>query len=154
MEEALVDRVRLDGRDHRPETIAHSSREVTVERVVGAEDLNLFSMDQGAKFELGVAHLDPKRLGLVRTGDGAAVVIREHDDRNALQIGAKDAFAGDIEIVAVDESKNFGHVLTPSCESRVSRLRRRAGLLLQRHEGADSEDWRDRATRSQGRGAA
>ena len=32
----------------------------------------------------GLPHLDPERLGLVTAGDGAAVVVREHNNRHVL----------------------------------------------------------------------
>ena len=45
----------------------------------------------------------PEGLGLVRTGDDAAVVVREHYDGASHQIGPENPFAGGVEVVAVAE---------------------------------------------------
>ena len=53
-------------------------------------------------------YLDAQGLGFVTAGNGAAVVVGQHDQRPALQPGLEDAFAGDVEVVAVDEGERVG----------------------------------------------
>ena len=50
-----------------------------------------------------LAHADSKSLRFIAPGHTAAVVIAEHHDRPASQRRAKNPFAADIKIVAIDQ---------------------------------------------------
>ena len=52
-----------------------------------------------------LAHLHPL-LGLGTAGDDAPIVVAEHDDGRAQQIGAEHALAAGVETVAVDQGVN------------------------------------------------
>jgi hypothetical protein len=54
-------------------------------------------------------HGDPECLGFVAARDRAAVIVRQHYDRLAAQLGPKHALARHIEIVAVDEGDRAAH---------------------------------------------
>ena len=56
----------------------------------------------------GRTHGDAKRFSLIAAGDGAAIVVTQHDDRLSVQAGPKDTFAGHIEIVAIDQGVHDG----------------------------------------------
>ena len=64
-----------------------------------------------AQLEVRRAHLDAQGLGRVTAGNGAAVVVGQHNHRPALQPRLEDAFAGDVEVVAVDEGEHGGMML-------------------------------------------
>jgi hypothetical protein len=49
----------------------------------------------------------------------------EHDDRHAFEVGPKHTFAGDVEVVAVDQPEDFFHDSSQGVEWRVSQRRRR-----------------------------
>ena len=71
----------------------------------------------------GVAHLDAERLGFGRPGDGAAVVVRQDDDRHADQAGIERALAGDVVVVAVDQRDRRAHGTwraTPTTTPQIS----------------------------------
>ena len=55
------------------------------------------------ELEHRLSHLDAQAFGLVGTGYGAAVVVGEHDYRQAFEIGPEDPLAADEEIVAVGQ---------------------------------------------------
>ena len=56
-----------------------------------------------AELEIGRAHCETTFLGFTRTGDGAAVVVRQHHHGFPLEAGIKGAFAADEEAVAIYE---------------------------------------------------
>ena len=89
----------------------HPPAHVAVERVVGGEDPDAVPLDQPAQLEGGLAHLHPERFHLLRAGDGAAIVVGEHQDRHAQELGVEGALAGDVEVVAVDQGERarLGH---------------------------------------------
>lgn len=54
-------------------------------------------------------HGNAESLYLVRTRNYATVVVREHNNRFFFQSGIEDPFAGNVKIVAVNESTNLFH---------------------------------------------
>ena len=78
------------------------ARDFGVEAEVGGKDLHVVGLEQAFQLKGRHAHLDAQGLGLCRAGNDAAVVAREHDQGSALQIRAKECFAGGEEVVAVD----------------------------------------------------
>jgi hypothetical protein len=57
-----------------------------------------------AHLEPRSTHLDAERLGLVAAGHSAAVIVAQHDDRLAVELGIENALTGHVEVVDVDES--------------------------------------------------
>ena len=51
------------------------------------------------------AHGDAEPLRLRRTGDDAAVIIGEYDNRAVRQVWVEDALARDVEIVAIGNAE-------------------------------------------------
>ena len=101
-EEALVDAVDLLVGRETAEHGHHARAHVAVERVVGGFRDDAVLAGELAQLEPGHAHLHAERLHLLASGYDAAVVVGEHDDGTALQLRVEDAFAGDVEVVAVD----------------------------------------------------
>jgi len=110
VEKGLVDRVDLDTRDQRAERGHHAARQVSVEGEVGREDRNLPLLDERPDLIEGLPHADAEGLGLVRAGDDAAVVVRQHDDGPPHKIGPEYPLAGGVEVVAVAESVHRGRL--------------------------------------------
>ena len=73
----------------------HAVADVTVEREVGRQRDQADFLLQVPDLEPGRAHPDAQRLGLVRAGDRAAIVVRQHHDRSPVQPGVEDALARD-----------------------------------------------------------
>ena len=77
----------------------------------------------------------PSSLRLIRARDHAAVVVGEHDDRLVAKFGLKHALAGDVEIVAIDQSDRAAHgpsmrmlrVMTPQTSKTLSSDSRKSG---------------------------
>jgi hypothetical protein len=61
--------------------------------IVAAENFDFLALDHFADLELGVSHFYAKGLGFRRASNGATVVVGEHDDRNAFEVGPKHALA-------------------------------------------------------------
>lgn len=61
-----------------------------------------------AELEVRRVCLDADDSDLVTAGNSAVVVVKQHDHRSALQSGLEDAFAGAVEVVAVDEGELEG----------------------------------------------
>lgn len=101
VEERLVDGVDLRIGHERAERLHDAARHVAVERVVGREHRDLRTGDELLHLVERLSHADAESFGLVRAGDDAAVVVREHHDGAACKVGAKDPLAGDEEVVAV-----------------------------------------------------
>lgn len=84
----------------------HAVAHVAIQRKVGRQGHKPGLLLQVADLEPGRTHLDAQRFGLVRAGNGAAVVVGKDDERAVLQPGLEDAFAAAVEVVAVDEGEH------------------------------------------------
>ena len=87
-------------RQHRHHPVAH----VGVECIVAAQSDDAVLPSEILHLEPWRAHFHAEGLDLVATGDGATIVVGEHDHRLAFQSGIEDSLTGDIEVVAVDQS--------------------------------------------------
>lgn len=85
---------------------------VAVQGIIGGEDPDPVALNQGFAAEIWLPHLDAQPLGLVGAGDDAAVVVGERHHRLPLKLGVEHPFAGDVEVVAVDQGKDGGHGLS------------------------------------------
>ena len=115
VEECLVDGIKLDIGGKGLKGTHYAGRHVAVQWVVGGIDLNVVTADFAARLEQRFAHGDAERFGLVGAGNDAAVVVGQHDDRAALQVGREDPFTGNEKIVAIDQREDLFH------DFRVSR---------------------------------
>src|SRR4051794_22327538 len=64
--------------------------------------------DQRAQLEGRRTHLDAERLHFGTSGNGTAVIVRQHQDRHPFQLPVKDPLAAHVEIVAVNERERRG----------------------------------------------
>lgn len=106
IEKGLVDGVNLERGDQLPQRGHHTPRQVAIEREIGRKECDAIAFDGGAHLKKGLSHPYSEGLGLVRAGDDAAVVVRQHDHRPTVQIGSENALAGDVEIVAVAKAEH------------------------------------------------
>jgi len=74
-----------------------------VELVVGGEGGHLAFGELAAELVVGRSGLDSQPLGLVAAGHDASVVVGKYNDGLSLEVGAEDALAGDVAVVAVDD---------------------------------------------------
>ena len=129
VEEALVDRVDLDVRAERAIHLVHAGGHVAIEGVVRREHGDAFAPAQIADHEIRRAHADPERLGLGGAGDGAAVVVGQHDDRPLRKPAIEHPLAGAVKRIAVDEGENAsGHRVRSRCRFQVTTPQIRASL--------------------------
>ena len=111
-------------RQHAHDAGAH----VAVERVVARADDHAVPGEALPVQVPGCAHLDAERLGLVRAGDDAAIVVGQHHDGLAPQLRLEHPLARRIEVVAVDQRERDRHgysmriacLTTPQTSSPVS----------------------------------
>jgi hypothetical protein len=84
----------------------HAVAHVAVQRKVGRQGNQAGVALEFAQLEVRRAHLDTQGFGFVTAGNGATIVVGQHDHRPALQPGLEDAFARDVKVVAVDEGEH------------------------------------------------
>jgi hypothetical protein len=104
-QEAFVNAVHLDVRGEVPQDGDHPVAHVTIQNVVGGEGQNAVLACQIFHLEPGRAHRHAQRLDLIASGDSTAVVIGEHHERHAFQLGLEYALAGDVEVVHVHQGE-------------------------------------------------
>ena len=81
----------------------HAFGEIAVDREVRREHLHPVGLADAPHLEVRRPHRDAQPLGLAGTRDDAAIVVRQHHNGRAQQVGAKHPFAAGIEAVAVDQ---------------------------------------------------
>ena len=69
------------------------------------------AFQQGSDLEERIAHFHAQGLRLIGAGDGAAVIVAEHDNRLPVQFRTENPFAGSEEIVAVGQGEHQEAVL-------------------------------------------
>ena len=75
--------------------------QLAIQLVVGRERFNPDMGQLLAQLIVGCACLDAELLGLLAARHDAAVVVGEHDDGLAFQIGPEDTLATDVAVVAI-----------------------------------------------------
>ena len=111
---------------------------VSVQSVVGTEDLDLMLIYHVLYLKERRTHLEPERFRFIRARDDAAVVIREHYDWSLVQSRVEHPLAADIEVVAINEGKDrrgwCGSSLSggDSSSSSGGGDRHHGGLMFQR----------------------
>lgn len=105
-DKAFIDGVNLLQRPQARGNRHHAGAHVAVQLKVGGQAHQLRHQLQAPELEIGLAHLDAHGLGLVRAGDGAAIVVAQHHHRQAAQARAEGPLAGHVEVVAVDEGEH------------------------------------------------
>lgn len=105
IQEALVDRIDLDVRSEPLIDRVRAAAHIAVESVVRGEDDSVLALHQVADHEHQRAHSDAERLGLAGACDRAAIVVGQHDDRPAIELGIEYALAGAVEAVSVVEGE-------------------------------------------------
>jgi hypothetical protein len=109
VQKAFSNRVVFDSGNHREQDCRGFCRQASVKRVVRTEDRNFLPLDEVAEFELGISRFYPEGLCFRRTSHSATIVVGENDNRNAFEVGPKHTLAGDVEVVAIDQSEDFFH---------------------------------------------
>ena len=111
-EKGLIDRVDFEIGREAGDGAHHARAHIAVERVIARPHDHALGIDALSADVPGLAHRDAKRLGFVRARDHAAVIVRQHDDRPAAQPRLKDALAGGVEVIAIDERDRGRHGLS------------------------------------------
>lgn len=94
-----------------------------------------------AHLEEWFAHLDAQRFGFIAAAHHTAIVVAEHHDRQAAQLGPEEAFAADIEVVAIDQGVH-GHLSAGEAHAGCGSRRPRPPIPLRRASGsADGAGW-------------
>ena len=107
-QEGLVDRIHLEVACLLAEGGHHAFGEIAVDLEVGREDPDAMGFASTTDFEIRRTHRDTQRLGLGRTRDHAAVVVRQHHDRHADQRRVEGTLARGVEIITVGEGAEHG----------------------------------------------
>ena len=105
-EKGLVDGVDFDLRCEAAERTHDTGGHVAVERVIGRINVYAVAFVEIFALESGLAHGNAHGLGFVGTCDDTAVIVGKHYYGFSAQLRRKDAFAGNIEIVAIGQGKN------------------------------------------------
>ena len=96
----------------------YAQADVAIEQMIARQGYEISASDQVAQFESRLPHAHAETFGLVAPGDGAAVIVAEHDYRTPLQRGVESALAAHKEIIAVGQSCHFClSVMNPSARS-------------------------------------
>jgi hypothetical protein len=106
VEERLVDAVHLHVRRQFGQRVHYPGREVAVEFVVGGKHPDVVLVHQCFELEVGGSHRDAQRLGFLRAGNHAAVVVAQHDHGLAVEPRVEDPFAGAVKVVAVNQGEH------------------------------------------------
>jgi hypothetical protein len=101
--EALINRIHLMAVPQRSHQAGHAVRHVAIQRKVGREGHKTSFFLQMPDLMPGMAHAHPQGLGLVRSGNGAAVVVAQDDHRPMLEVRPEHPFTADVEIVAIHQ---------------------------------------------------
>ena len=151
-EKGFVDRIDFEIGREGAQHLHHPAAHIAVERVIARPHDDAGGLESLAMQMPRRAHGDAERLGFVAARDHAAVIVRQHDDRLAAQLGLKHALARDIEIVAVDESDRAAHghsmrmlrVMTPHTSKLCPSADRHVGkgriFRLQPHRAVPRSD--------------
>ena len=110
VEERLVDGIYFRAGHHRTQGLLHPLRHIAVKHKIAGEDRHIVSPDHLAQLIKGLSHLDTQLLGLVGTGDDAAVIVGQDDHWAAVQPWVEDPFARDEKVVAIGQPI---HSVTP-----------------------------------------
>ena len=105
----LVNRVNLHRRHERAERFHHPRRHVAVERVVGTHHHHAVLFKGRLVLVRRGAHRHAESLHLLAARDHAAVVVAQNRQRTTDQAWIKNALAGRVEIIAVDQREPGFH---------------------------------------------
>lgn len=105
VDETLVYRVNLLPWAELADDRHHPPRQIPVESVVAGQHHDPVLPHNVPHLEQRHPHADAQRLGLVRSGHHAAVVVRQHHHRPSLEPGVEHPLTGDVKVVAVDQGK-------------------------------------------------
>jgi hypothetical protein len=109
----LVDAVELDLGGEGAQRVHDAAAHVAVEGIIAGEDGDAVPGQFLLVEVVGVTHGEAEGFGLVTAGDDTAVIVRQHDDRAALQSRAEHALTADVEIVTVGQGEDGrGHRAT------------------------------------------
>lgn len=86
----------------------HAVRHIAIQRKVGREGHQARLVFQVPDLMPGMAHAHPQFLGLVRSGNGAAIVVTQNDHRAMLQVRPEHPFTADVEIIAIHQRVHRG----------------------------------------------
>ena len=84
----------------------HACRHVAVQNKIGAQRLDAGMWEVLDYLKIRVSHLDAQRLGFIRPGDRAPIVVRQHDHRPALEPWLEHLLAAHIEVVAIHQREH------------------------------------------------
>lgn len=95
----------------------HAVRHVAIQRKVGREGHKTSFILQMPDLMPGMAHAHPQGLGLVRSGNGAAVVVTQNDHGLMLEVRPENPFTADVKIVAIHQRvhSDLQRVLQSEC---------------------------------------
>ena len=83
----------------------HSIAEIGIEFVITRERYNAVLPGKTLQFEPGGSHRDAKCLDLGTAGNRTTIVVGENYNGPPFELGLKNALAGNIEIIAIDQGK-------------------------------------------------
>ena len=125
IDETFIDAVAEIGRCFLSDDFHHPGREFAIELVVAGEDGYLLVGQLLCQLVIGHPGLDAEFLGFVAACHDASIVVAQHNHGFAIQVRAKDSFARDIAVVAVNDAVH-GVNVSNSLSSRRQRPRPRS----------------------------
>ncbi len=101
----FINAVGLRFRHHRLDDAHHALGDIAVQRVVAAESDDAMPAQQILDLKIGRAHFH-EGFGVVASGNHAAIVVAQDDDRDLGQVRTKHTLAARIKAVAVDQRED------------------------------------------------
>ena len=105
VDKTLVNGIHLGARRVLAQNLHHAVGQVCVQSVVATECKHAVLGHQSFALKPRLAHAHTQSLGLVGARHHAAVVVGQHHHGHVAQVGAEQALATDVEVVAIDQGQ-------------------------------------------------
>ena len=105
VDKAFVNGIHLGARRVLAQNLHHAVGQVGIQSVVAAECKHAVLRHQVFALKPRLSHAHTQSFGLVGARDHTAIVVRQHHHGHVAQVGPKQSFATDVEVVAIDQSQ-------------------------------------------------
>ena len=105
VDKTLIDGIHLRAWRIFAQNLHHPIGQIGIQSVVAAECEHAVLRHQVFALKPRLPHAHTQSLGLVGARDHTAIVVGQHHHGHVAQVGAEQAFATDIEVVAIDQSQ-------------------------------------------------
>ena len=104
LDKAFVDAVTKVGRRFLTDDFHHTTCQFAIQLIVAREHCNLLVRELLSQLEIRHTSLDAHLLCLVRSCHNTSVVVRQNNNRLAIQVRSEHPFTTDVTIITIDDS--------------------------------------------------